>query len=287
MSHNCKFDVTIIIVNYNTRELTFQCLKSVFAETRKASFEVIVVDNASEDGSAQMIAEHFPHVMIIANKENRGFAAANNQALKTAGGRYALLLNSDTIVLEAAIDKCIEYADAHPDIGALGPKVLWPSGNNQSSVFRFPSLLDAALDAVHAPYLLPYAWANRVRYEGSDWDKVLDVDVVAGCFLMVRSEAIHRVGCLDEDFFMYGEEAEWCYRIKRAGWRIQYFPGARIIHIKGASTEQEVVSPKANLARRLAHLLVLEKNSWNPGGMGWQSDHDVRSRAADADLASP
>src|SRR6185295_4982764 len=224
-------DVTIVVVSFNTRDLTSQCLKSIYSETGNVNFQLVVVDNASTDGSAQMVAGQFPQVTLIQNADNRGFAAANNQAFAIARGRHILLLNSDTIVLDRAIDRCVEYMDKHLDIGALGPKVLWPSGDHQSSAFRFPSLLVLLFQSFGLP---DHSWLNYDRYGARDWDKIHDVDVIAGCFLMVRSEVIRTIGMLDEDFFLYGEEAEWCYRIKKANWHIVYWPVARIIHIKGA-----------------------------------------------------
>ena len=161
-------DVTIIVVSFNTCDLTYQCLKSIYLQARAVTFEVIVVDNASTDRSAQIVAEHFPQVKLIANTENRGFAAANNQAFAIARGRHVLLLNSDTIVLDSAIDKCVEYADEHPDIGALGPKVLWPAGDHQSSAFRFPSLLVLLFQSIGLP---DHSWLNYDRYGARNWDK--------------------------------------------------------------------------------------------------------------------
>ncbi len=250
-------DVTIVVVSFNTRDLTSQCLKSIYSETGNVNFQVVVVDNASTDGSAQMVAEQFPQVTLIQNADNRGFAAANNQAFAIARGRHILLLNSDTIVLDRAIDRCVEYMDKHLDIGALGPKVLWPSGDHQSSAFRFPSLLVLLFQSFGLP---DHSWLNYDRYGARDWDKIHDVDVVAGCFLIVRSEVIKTVGMLDEDFFLYGEEAEWCHRIKKANWRVVYWPVARIIHIKGASSGKDT-DPRAILVKRAGGLLLLEKIS--------------------------
>ena len=159
-------DVTIVVVSFNTRDLTNQCLKSIYSETGNVNFQVVVVDNASTDGSAQMVAEQFPQVTLIQNADNRGFAAANNQAFAIARGRHILLLNSDTIVLDRAIDRCVTYMDKHLDIGALGPKVLWPSGDHQSSAFRFPSSFGFIVSVVRAsrPLLvkLRSVWCKRL-----------------------------------------------------------------------------------------------------------------------------
>ncbi len=260
-------DVTIVIVNWNTREMLRNCLASIFDQTRRATFEVIVVDNASGDGTVEMIQTGFPRVILIANPENRGFAAANNQAIRQGRGRAILLLNPDTIIQDGAIDKCLDYLAAHPEIGALGPKVFWPSGERQSSVFRFPGLLNMLLDVTHLPDICSEHWFwNRTRYAGSDWDQPREVDVVAGCFLLVRRQIVEQVGALDEEFFMYGEEAEWCYRIKQAGWRIVYFPGARIIHIWGGASRGRRVSLQTQRAKRRGYLMALQKTH-GPGIM--------------------
>ena len=253
-------DVTVIVVNYNTRELLRDCLASVFAETRDVRIEVIIVDNASVDGSCEMVAENFPHVTLIANPDNRGFAAANNQAIHAASGRYCLLLNSDTIVQDHAIDRCVAYMDHHPDVGVLGPRVFWPSGEFQSTVFRFPTLRGILLGTLGLQESFQrLRLTDAGRYAKHDWEVERDVDVVAGCFMLVRRQVVDTAGCLDEDFFMYGEEAEWCHRIWRQGWRITFFPGARIIHIWGGSSKGRKESAAGQLAKRRAQLLVLQK----------------------------
>lgn len=254
-------DISIIIVSYNTREMLRDCLASVLNETHEAKIEIFVVDNGSTDGSRQMIGQCFPQVVLIANVENRGFAAANNQAIARAAGRYFLLLNPDTVILDKAIDRTLQYADQHDNIGALGPKVLWPSGEHQSTAFRFPSLGNLLIDSSYLPWAFPKVKLfSRSRYASLDWDLEHDVNVIAGCFLMVRRDVVQEVGELDEDFFMYGEEAEWCYRIHKAGWRVVYYPGAKIIHIFGGSSKGVKESAKAQLAKRRAILLVLQKS---------------------------
>jgi GT2 family glycosyltransferase len=253
-------DVSVIVVSFNTGELTLRCLEAVFAKTEKTALEVIVVDNASTDGSPQLIAERFPQVRLIGNNENRGFAAANNQGLKIARGRYSLLLNSDATVLDGAIDACVAYADRHPDIGVLGPKVLWPDGSHQDSVMRFTSLLDLFLDVFQLGRLFPNsALFNRFWYASLDWNAEHEVDVVSGCCFLVRREVLEQVGLLDEDFFMYGEEAEWCYRIRKAGWRITYCPAGSIVHIWGGSSPKSHGRASTRIAKRRAQLLFLDK----------------------------
>jgi GT2 family glycosyltransferase len=229
-------DVSILVVNWNTRELLRQCLQSIYRETRSITFEVIVVDNASSDGSAAMIESEFRQVRLIANLDNRGFAAANNQGIAIAAGRYILLLNSDTVVLEQAIDKSVAFADQFSDTAVTGCRVLNVDRSLQSSCFMFPSLLNFLL---HATYLYRLFPRNRFfgREQMSWWDRndSREVDVVTGCYMLVRRDAIDSVGPMDERFFMYAEETDWCYRFKAEGWKCRFTPDAEIIHVGGGS----------------------------------------------------
>jgi GT2 family glycosyltransferase len=229
-------DVSIIIVNWNTINLLRQCLASVYQETRGVGFEVIVIDNASSDGSAEMAGKEFPEATLIVNTENLGFAAANNQGLAIASGRYALLLNSDTIVLDGAIQKTIAFADRHPDTAAIGCRVLNPDRSLQNSCFMFPSLLNWFLFVTYLYRLFP-----RSRFFGREqmtwWlrDDDREVDVVTGCYMLVNRKAIDDVGVMDDGFFMYAEETDWCYRFRRSGWKNRFTHDAEIIHIGGGS----------------------------------------------------
>lgn len=253
-------DVTVIIVNWNTRAILRDCLASIYDQTVGISYEIVVVDNGSTDGSAALIQAEFPHAILVANTQNRGFAAANNQGIEISNGRYVLLLNSDTVVLDGAIQKTVAYADAHPEVGVVGCRAVWPDGSRQNTCFRFPSfalevwtglLFFRDLKFFQRPIFHPE------RYLTFDFDVEHDVDVVAGCFFLVRSQVIEQVGRLDEDFFMYGEEAELCHRIAHAGWRVRYYPGASIIHLYGASEKQ--VNAVARIRKRAAILLFLQK----------------------------
>ncbi len=247
-----------MIVSYNTLKLLRDCLRSVFEQTRDVSFEVYVVDNNSKDGSQDMVRSEFPEARLIANADNKGFAAANNQAIRATGARYVLLLNPDTIVLDGAVGKCVRRMDADPAVGALGCKVFWPDSKVQGTIFRFASLLDLSLDVLRLPYIFEFhPFFDRARYGSHNTDTERDVDCVAGCFMMVRAETIGQVGMLDEQFFMYGEEMEWCWRIWKSGARIVYFPGASIIHLMGQSAAQYSGGLKASVRR--AAILFLDK----------------------------
>ncbi len=252
-------DVSVIIVSWNTRDILRDCLQSVYAQTHQIRFEVIVVDNASGDGSADMVRREFPEVVLIANTDNRGFAAANNQGLAVAHGRYCLLLNSDTIALDGALDKTTAFADAHPRAAVIGCRVLNADRTLQHSCFMFPSPLNSFLGMLYLNKLFP-----RSRFFGREamtwWDRndVRQVEVVTGCFMFVRREALAQVGAMDERYFMYGEETDWCFRFRRAGWEVLFAPVGEIIHLGGKSTARCSVEMTVQL--RLSILRFVRKN---------------------------
>jgi len=237
-------DLSVVIVNWNVRELLRRCLRSVLASGRLGglAMEVIVVDNASSDGSAEMVREEFPEVRLIANEENLGFTGANNQGIAASRGRYLLLLNPDAEVLGDALGAMVDYMDAHPDVGALGPMLLNPDGSVQSSRRRFPTLATAFLESTIFQWEL--SRDNRIlrRYYVLDRpdDEVQEVDWVTGACILMRREALEEVGPLDEGFFMYSEELDWCRRARERGWKVVYLPTARVVHYGGKSSEQVV-----------------------------------------------
>jgi GT2 family glycosyltransferase len=230
------YEVTIVIVNWNTRELLFDCLRSIYTQAGVDDWEVIVVDNASADGSVDMVRSEFADVNLIASPSNLGFAAANNLAMSMARGRYVLLLNSDTVVLDDAISKTVAYADRYPDAAVVGCRILNPDLSLQNSCFMFPSLLNLLLFSTYLYRLFPN---NRFfgREQMTWWlrDDAREVEVVTGCYMLVRREAIADVGLMDDQFFMYYEETDWCFRFIAKGWKNRFTPEGRIIHIGGAS----------------------------------------------------
>jgi len=245
-------DLTVVIVSWNVRALLRRCLQSVVTQAQPIpenggsrigdrEIEILVVDNASTDGSAEMVRDEFPQVHLIANDENRGFTVANNQGLARARGRYLLLLNPDTEIVGDALTAMIRYAQANPEVGALGPRLLYPDGSLQSSRRRFPTFATALVEST----VVQEWWQdNRVlrRYYMADTpdDAIQPVDWVVGACLLVRRQVYEQIGGLDEGYFMYSEELDWCRRIKAAGWQIVYLPTATIIHHEGKSSEQVV-----------------------------------------------
>ena len=252
-------NVSIIIVSWNTRSHLYNCLTSVYKQISSVNFEVIVIDNGSSDGSQEMVENQYPQVTLIKNATNRGFAAANNQGIAVAQGRYVLLLNSDTVVLHNSIDRVVSFADTHPDAAVVGCRVLNPDGTLQPTCFMFPSVLNMLLSSTYLYKIFPGSrFFGRERMSWWLRDDVREVDVVTGCFMLVRRDAIEQVGRLDEQFFMYAEEADWCYRFRKAGWKALFTPSAEIIHLGGASTKQ--MKPEMVLQLRGSILLFLEKH---------------------------
>jgi hypothetical protein len=230
-------DLSVVIVSWNTREMLRDCLESLFASRHSACLEVFVVDNGSSDGSPEMVASAFPLAHLIRNSDNRGFAAANNQAIRLATGRHVLLLNSDTLVHEGVIDASIRYMDENPDVGAMGCKVLNADGTVQTTCSRFPTLLNLALLTTGLFKVPGIPGARRYRMEDWQRDDERDVDVVSGCYLIVRSDALEKVGLLDESFFFFGEETDWCRRFAAAGHAVRFAPVGTITHFGGGSSK--------------------------------------------------
>jgi GT2 family glycosyltransferase len=236
-------DLSIVIVNWNTLQMTRECLQSVFdGLARPAAMgitaQVILVDNASADGSADMVAADFPQVDLIRNATNRGFAAANNQGFAIARGRHILLLNSDTLVHGTALQDSVAWLDAHPKVGALGIKALNADGTTQMTCHQFPSLMNQFL-------LASGLWKlKRPRFFGrymmTDWarDTEREVEVISGCWLMLRRPVLEGVGPLDEDFFFFGEETDWCRRMRDAGWVLMFSPLGTFTHYGSVSARK-------------------------------------------------
>jgi N-acetylglucosaminyl-diphospho-decaprenol L-rhamnosyltransferase len=228
-------NLSIIIVNWNTRDLLAQCLASVYAHPPDGEFEIFVVDNASTDGSAQMVRKRFPQVQLIENSKNVGFAQANNQAIRESTGHYVLLLNPDTEVLSGALETLGRFIDVHPQAGAAGARLLNPDGTLQPSCHPAPTLSRELWRLFHLDALWPYAC-----YPMAGWDlnTPREVDMVPGACLILSRDALDQVGLLDEDYFIYSEEVDLCYRLRQAGWRLYWLPQAVVIHYGGQSTRQ-------------------------------------------------
>ncbi len=222
-------DLSVVIVSWNTRELLRACLRSLEACGEGLELEVWVVDNASDDGSADMVEGEFPGVRLVRNEKNRGFAAANNQALRRARGRHALLLNPDTEVTPGALRRAVDEAEARD--AAVAARLLDPDGTLQHSCFRFPRLGVDLLEALYLHLLLPERLRGRLLLGGHwDHDEAREVDWVVGAFLLVPRQALDEAGLLPEEYFIFGEDMEWCWRLARAGYPVRYLPVAEVVH---------------------------------------------------------
>lgn len=228
-------EVTVIIVSFNTRLLLARCLHTTLEALPGAESRVVVVDNGSLDGSIEMVRAEFPDVTLIEIGANIGFAAANNVALRALATPYALLLNSDTEVEPGAIRELVGCAERHRDAGAVGPLLINADGSVQRSCWRFPTLQRALYDALLLPRLFPRVAAFD-DYHGWPHNRERQVDFVIGAALLVRKAAVDGVGLLDEDFFMYGEESDWLFRMRKAGWAAYFTPSGRVLHHGGASS---------------------------------------------------
>jgi GT2 family glycosyltransferase/lipopolysaccharide/colanic/teichoic acid biosynthesis glycosyltransferase len=233
-------DVSVIIVNYNIRDFLHQSLVSLQNALKGIRSEIFVVDNASDDGSAEMVKRRFPRVRLIANIANLGFAKANNIALKQARGKFLLLINPDTIVQEDTIRVMVEFLRSHPEAGLAGCKILNPDGSFQPACRRgFPTPWIAFAKIVGLSKLFPKTKLfGKYNLTYLNTEETYPVDAVSGSFMMVRKETLEQVGELDERFFMYGEDIDWCYRIRQAGWQVFYVHSTQIIHYKGESTRR-------------------------------------------------
>lgn len=258
-------DVSIVIVSWNTREILADCLRSIEEQTHK-NHEIIVVDNNSSDGTAESVEREFPDCVVIANADNRGFAGANNQGLEIARGRYVLLLNPDMIIFDGAIDKMIDWADRNPDVGCCSCQIMEGDDLIQQTCFADPGLLSNFVMEFGL-----YKLAPRSRFLGWPdyryWDRKSEkeVDVISGMFMLVPMKVLKEVGPLDPAYFIYVEEADWCLRIRKAGYRCVYKPIAQALHLDGGSKSTEQIKPKMYVQKQKSKIIYLEKFYGLPG----------------------
>lgn len=233
-------ELSIIIVSHNTKELLKNCINSVIRNTQNIEYEIIVVDNASSDGSIEMLKKEFPRVSIITNRENLGFAKANNKGIKVAKGENILLLNSDTLILGNCLQKILKFAKSTSDAGVIGCKVLNADKTLQYSCYRAPNFLTELLfftKGIIKGFWDPFTLYKYMKY----WDhnSIRKVDCVSGAFLFVKRQVLEKIGMLDENFFMYYEDAEFCRRVrKKTDFKVYYYPEAEITHLKGMSIDK-------------------------------------------------
>jgi GT2 family glycosyltransferase len=239
-------EISIVVVSWNARELVRQCLASIRENCRTLGAQVLLVDNASSDGTPEMVAQEFPEVHLIRNQTNLGFAKANNQALKLAKNRYVALINSDVEVLQGCLQKLIGYLEKEPSVGVLGPRMLTPGGAVGPSCMRRPAL---SIWLAHALGLASIFRCLSLHIPPAEAMARQEVDVLNGWFWVVRRSALAKVGLLDERFFMYGEDIEWCGRFRKRGWKVVYLPEAEAVHYGGASSSRDPIRFYVELQR--------------------------------------
>lgn len=260
-------DLSIVIINWNTRQHLIACLESIREYPPSGEYEIIVVDNASTDGSAEAVRESFPDVCLIPNEQNLGYAKGNNQAIAASGGEYILLLNPDVRVKAGAVDALIRFAEAHRDVAAVGCRLVGTDGKVQKSCRSFPEPLGVFLEYVRLPRLFPRS--KRIgSYRMTYFDYSTDAEVdqpMASCLLIPR-KAWEDVGPFDERFPIFFNDVDWCYRAKEKGWRICFTPSAEVIHDGGASTRQarRAMIRESHRALRRFYAKHYRKKLWGP-----------------------
>ncbi len=226
-----QLDISIIIVNWNTKALLLDCLASIYNTVNKITFEVWLVDNASTDGSVEAAKNRYPDINVIQNERNLGFAAANNLAFKQMKGNYALLLNTDATLIDDAAEELFNFMEDRPKVGIACGQLLNTDGSKQNSIANYPSLLSLLCNETFLRILLP----NKFPSKRKKYSSPVEVDSCIGACMIVRKEAMDEVGTFDEGYFFYLEETDWAYRMKQAGWNVFFVPSARIFHAQGKS----------------------------------------------------
>ena len=260
-------DISVVIVSWNCRTFLEECLESLGCGVDRP-YEVIVVDNASTDGSPEAVARRFPWVTLIHSGVNLGFAKGNNLGIRHSRGRYIALVNSDVKVLAGCLDQLAEFLASNPEVGMVGPRIFHGDGRQQSSCRRFPSLWNNACEVFGLNKMFRHSafFAGEHMFYFS-YDRVRDVDVLVGCFIMARRTAVAEFGLLDEEFFLYCEDVDWSWRCGRAGWRVMFYPGAEAVHYCGGSSTNDPL--RFTVAQARSRLRLWHKHQSQPMVFGF------------------
>lgn len=246
--------ISIIIVNWNSEDYIINCIYTLFQKKKPISQEVIIIDNASQKGSFEELRRKYPFINLIENEKNIGFSKAVNQGIKKANGKYLLLINPDTEIKNNIIKELINFMETNPQAGIIGVQLLNENGSRQNSIANFPSLATELLNKRLLRFLFPKKYPGKERR----YSEPIEVDSVIGACMMVRREAVEQVGLLDEDYFLFFEETDWCYRMKKAGWKVYHVPQAEVIHFQGKSVEKEKERAKVEYYR--SRYIFFKKN---------------------------
>ncbi len=263
-------DLSIVIVNWNVKDFLKECLASVYRFSQDLEFEVFVVDNNSSDGSREMVARDFPKTLLIANSDNLGFSKANNRALEKCRGRYVLLLNPDTEILDNAMKNMVDYMDRRDTIDCLAPQLIYPDWSVQRSCRHFPSFFTDLMENLFLDsFFSKSMFFNRYRMGAWPHDRARFVDQPYGACLLFRAEVFKKIGLMDERFFMYYDEVDLCYRLKKAGGKIYFLPAIKIVHHTNKSSSQ--VSIPCEHYKYRSKFLFFEKHygRWSLGVLGF------------------
>jgi GT2 family glycosyltransferase len=257
--------LSVIVVTWNGRRYVMECLESLRRVPRALTIEIIVVDNASTDGTPDAIEEEFQDIILVRSETNVGFAKANNLGIQLSTGRHLCLVNSDVVIPPGCLERLVDYMERNPSVGVLGPKMLSPIGDVGYSVMRLPTVWNSLCCAVGLHTLLPASkWFAGFQMNGYPYDSVDDVEVLTGWFWMISRPALGTVGGLDERFFMYGEDIDWCHRFRDAGWRVVFYPFAEALHYGAASSGKTPIRFYIEMHR--ANLQYFRKHH---GRLGW------------------
>lgn len=243
-------EISVIIVNWNTRTLLLECIESLVCDLQNVPYEIIVVDNNSSDDSVAAVRQQYPQVRLILNDSNLGFAKANNIGIVQASGKYIAFVNSDIKILPGCFLPLVRYMETHADAGCIGPRIFNPDTTYQLSSRHFPTLWNSFIEAlgIHNYFMRSRFFSGEFMWLDKQKEPC-DVDILSGCFWFIRAQALKRVGGLDETFFFYGEDKDYCMRYRRAGWKVIYVPEARVIHYGGASSSLRPVEYYYQLQR--------------------------------------
>lgn len=261
--------LSIVIVTWNGKRYALECLEALHRYESAISPEIIVVDNGSSDGTPAAIRERFPDVRVIENEANFGFAKANNIGMAVSRGKYVCLVNSDVVIPPGCFEKMIEFMDANSDVGLLGPRMLSPTGGIGASVMRLPTVWNTLCCALGLHRIASESkLLGGFEMAGYPYNTIDDVEVLTGWFWMIPRAALQQVGGLDERFFMYGEDIDWCQRFHEAGWRVVFFPNAEALHYGAASSGE--APTRFYVEMRRANLQYFRKHHGRLGAVGYQ-----------------
>ena len=255
-----RMDISIIIVNWNTERLLIDCIRSIYETVENISYEIWVVDNASTDSSVAAVKQNYPDVKIIQNSKNLGFAAANNFALEEMLGRYALLLNTDSILTSGAVEDLFNFMEKNQNAGMACGQLLNLDGSKQNSIASFPSRLSLLCNES----LLQIVFPARFPGKRNEYKKPVEIDSCIGACLMARKKAVDEIGPFDKNYFFFFEETDWAYRMKQAGWKIFLVPSAKIFHIQGQTVGHDIASRIMFYRSRYIYFNKWYKNSYSP-----------------------